>query len=439
MSFRLKTILGIAFIEAMLLLALVISSLSYLRNSNEEELQRRAATAATLFATAANDAVLSTDLARLEQLAGDLLQNPGVVYVRISDRDQLLVQAGSTEVLQRPFQADSALDRVDDGVYDTFALIREGGEDYGRVELGLSIESIQAVINEARRRTVGLAALEMALVALFSWLLGSYLTRQLTYLEAASNRVAQGDFSTKLPVRGRDELARVARTFNSMSERMGNIYRQLQLALSESNRRGERLQAILDSQLDGLVAIDKRGLITLFSHSAEQIFGYLDKEVIGRSVTMLMPEPYRGEHEDYLKNYLAGGENRTIGSVREVQGLRKDGAVFPMDLSITELRSADEQGFIGLVRDITQRKQMDDQLHASEGMKKAMLESSLDAVITVDMEGRICDFNPSASAIFGYAPDEVMGKSMADLLMPEKYRDAYRQGLQPAILIMTKT
>ncbi|MFI3184853.1 MAG: hypothetical protein QX198_02600, partial [Methylococcaceae bacterium] len=131
MNFRLKTILGIACIEALLLLALVISSLVYLRDSNEQELQRRAAMAATLFATATKDAVLSTDLARLEQLAADLLKNPGLLYVRIADNERLLVQAGSTDVLQRPFRADDKLDLVDDGIYDAYASIREAGQDYG--------------------------------------------------------------------------------------------------------------------------------------------------------------------------------------------------------------------------------------------------------------------------------------------------------------------
>ncbi|MDD1624495.1 MAG: PAS domain S-box protein [Methylococcaceae bacterium] len=430
MSFRLKTILGIVFIVGLLLLALVMSSLVYLRDSNQAELQRRAATVANLFAMATKDAVLSADLARLEQLASDFLKNPGVIYVRIADRDHLLVKAGAAKSLQQPFRADSTLDLVDDGVYDTFAIIREAGQDYGRVELGLSVESIQAVINEARQCIVILAALVMGLVALFSWLMVSNLTRQLASLEAASKRVANGEFSPQLPVRGRDEFARVAKSFNNMSEHVGNIYHELQLALSEAKQRGERLQGVVDSVMDGLIAIDKKGSITLFSHSSEQIFGYPADEVMGRNVNMLMPEPYHSAHDQYLQNYLNNGERRIIGIGREVQGLRKDGTLFPMDLSITEMFTADEQGFIGLVRDITQRKQMDEQLHDSESMKKAMLESSLDAIITIDMHGNICEFNHPATVIFGYTLAEVLGESMAELFVPEQYRDAHRQGIQ---------
>lgn len=430
MNFRLKTILGIASIEATLLLALVISSLAYLHDSNEQELQRRAVTTATLFATAAADAVLSTDVARLEQLAADFLKNPGVVYVRVADRERRLVQAGDPEVLHRPFRADETLDSVDDGVYDAVSAIRVSGQDYGKVEVGLSSESIQSVLGEARRRIVALAALEMVLVALFSWLLGSYLTRQLGDLETASKAVAQGDFGLQLPVRGKDELARAAKAFNSMSAHLDIAYGKLHQALSEAEQRSERLQTVVDSVLDGLVAIDRQGSITLFSQSAEKIFGYSADEVLGLNVNMLMPEPYHSAHDQYLRNYVETGIKRIIGIGREVQGLRKDGTVFPMDLSITELHSIDGQGFIGLVRDITERKRLDEQLRVSESMKKTMLESSLDAIVTIDMQGRICEFNQSASTTFGYTLGEVEGKSMAELFVPERYREAHRQGLQ---------
>lgn len=418
MGFRLKTILGIAFIEALLLLALVVISLAYLRESNQDELQHRAELAATLFATATNDAVLSTDVARLEQLAADFLKNPGVVYVRVSDSERLLVQAGDAVLLQRPFAADTYLDGVRDGVYDTFATITAAGQAYGRVELGLSIVSIQAMIEEARRRTIGLAALEMALVALFSWLLGSYLTRQLRDLEAASNRVAQGDFSLQLRVRGHDELAHAAKAFNSMSAQMGRIYGELQQALAESTRQGERLQTVVDSQLDGLIAIDKTGVITLFSQSAERIFGFVGDEVLGHNMNMLMSG---------ADSFWDGLQNR--GVVREVSGRRKDGTVFPMDLAVTWLRSSEQPGFLCLVRDSTERKHLYEQLRVSEGIKKAMLEASLDAIITIDVNGCICEFNQSASAIFGYTLDEVLGSPMAELIVPMALREAHWQGL----------
>jgi PAS domain S-box-containing protein len=401
MRFRLKTIVGIAFIEGLLLVVLVSSSMTYLHDSNEGELQRRASTAATLFATVTTDALLTMDLARMEQLAEDFLKNPDVVYVRIADKDRWLVQKGSAEALQRSFAPDSTLDLVNDGVYDTFSPIREAGQDYGRVELGLSVGPIQAVIKEARLRIMGLAILEMALVALFSWLLGSYLTRQLKDLTTASNRVAAGDFSLHLPIRGRDELADVAVAFNSMSVQLLKLYNDWQVALSQAQQRSVRLQAIVDSQRDGLVVTDGNGLITLFSCSAEQIFGYQAQEVMGRNVNALMPESDHGYHDQYLKNYHETGEKRVIESARQVKGLRKDGSVFIMDLSITELKTDDQFGFIGVVRDVTEIK-----------LLESVREDTLNRLqkITSRVPGVVYEFllRPDGSSCFPYASEGLL-------------------------------
>lgn len=429
MSFRLKTILGIASIETLLLLALVFSSLHDLRQSNQQALQRHASSALALLVTTSSDAVLSTDVARLSQLVGNFMQNDGVVYVRISDQQHILASAGDIRSREAFGNSDQNLEMVNDGVFDTAAPIVVAGENYGRVELGLSAAWIQDVLYQARRKVVGLAILEVTLVALFSWLLGSYLTRQLADLERAANRVAQGDQSPKLPIKGRDELAQVAKAFNAMSQRIESTYHELEQALTEAYRRGEWLHAVVDSELDGLVAIDSKGTINLFNRAAERIFGYRAEEVVGSNISQLMPEPYRSQHDQYIANYLQTGIKRVIGSGREVQGRRKDGTVFPMDLSITELRSASEQGFIGLVRDITVRKRLDEQLRISENMKKTMLESSLDGIVTIDDRGRIFEFNQAACLIFGYERDEVLGENMHTLLMPERFRDAHRKGM----------
>ena len=401
MKFRLKTIIGIAFIEGLLLVVLVSSSMTYLHDSNEVELQRRASTAATLFATVTTDALLTMDLARMEQLAEDFLKNPDVVYVRIADKDRWLVQKGSAEALQRSFAPDSTLDLVNDGVYDTFSPIREAGQDYGRVELGLSVGPIQAVIKEARLRIMGLAILEMVLVALFSWLLGSYLTRQLKDLTTASNRVAAGDFSLQLPIRGRDELAGVAIAFNSMSVYLLKLYTDWQAALSQAQQRSDRLQAIVDSQRDGLIVIDDNGLITLFSRSAEQIFGYQAEEVVGRNVNVLMPEPDHSSHDQYLKNYRETGEKRVTNSARQVQGLRKDGSVFTMDLSITDLKTDNQIVFIGVVRDVTELKLL-------EGVREDALNRL--QKITSRVPGVVYEFllRPDGRSCFPYASEGLL-------------------------------
>jgi len=127
-------------------------------------------------------------------------------------------------------------------------------------------------------------------------------------------------------------------------------------ALEEQAR---ETQAILDNVLDGIITIDERGKVASFSASAQRIFGYAESEVIGRNVSMLMPHPYRSEHDGYLARYIATGEARVIGIGREVTGRRKDGEHFPLELSISEATHDGQPLFIGIVRDITERKRVE--------------------------------------------------------------------------------
>ncbi|OYY94036.1 MAG: hypothetical protein B7Y41_08875 [Hydrogenophilales bacterium 28-61-23] len=121
----------------------------------------------------------------------------------------------------------------------------------------------------------------------------------------------------------------------------------------------ERTQAILDNMIDGIITIDQAGIVHSFTPAAERIFGYTSDEVLGRNVKMLMPNPHRDAHDGYLRNYQATGVARIIGIGREVEGQRKDGSLFPMDLAISEITHQGKPMYVGMVRDITERKRVE--------------------------------------------------------------------------------
>ena len=124
-------------------------------------------------------------------------------------------------------------------------------------------------------------------------------------------------------------------------------------ALSESEA---HLRSILDTVPDGMVVIDEHGIIQSFSVTAERMFSYTAEEVRGRNVSMLMPSPYRENHDGYIARYLATGERRIIGLGRVVAGQRKDGSTFPMELSVGEVKGERHRLFTGFVRDLTERQ-----------------------------------------------------------------------------------
>jgi len=221
MSLRWKTILGIALIEAVLLLALVYTAVGYLRSSNYEGLYKRAQTTASLFATTAKDAVLSYDLASLEIFAAELMTNPDMRYARILDADGVVfAQAGDEVLLAQPFRADERPELIDDGVYDIQANIVEGGEVYGRVQIGIDTRYLERAIVEMQKWSISLASAEMVAVALFSFVLGTYLTAQLAILRRAAKAVEADNLDIEVPEKGQDEIAEVGHAFNRMISRL---------------------------------------------------------------------------------------------------------------------------------------------------------------------------------------------------------------------------
>ncbi len=129
------------------------------------------------------------------------------------------------------------------------------------------------------------------------------------------------------------------------------------------------LRSILDTVPEAMIIIDERGLIQSFSAAAAELFGYRRDEVIGENVRILMPEPYKAEHDTYIDNYLRTGERRIIGYGRLVKAITKDGTVFPIELSIGEARSKNRRMFTGFVRDLTSRQKMEEELRQSQKME----------------------------------------------------------------------
>jgi len=130
-----------------------------------------------------------------------------------------------------------------------------------------------------------------------------------------------------------------------------------------------RLGAVVDTAVDGVILIDAHGLIMKFNPACEKLFKYRLAEVIGQNVRMLMPGPYRSEHDGYLTNYLTSGEKKIIGIGREVVGQRKDGSTFPMDLSVGEAKQDGESIFVGIIHDLTSRKRTEEQLIQAQKME----------------------------------------------------------------------
>src|SRR5689334_3185414 len=185
------------------------------------------------------------------------------------------------------------------------------------------------------------------------------------------------------------------------------------VALDDSE---QRLRAILDTAVEGIITIVENGIIESMNPAAVKIFGYKPAELIGRNINLLMPSPYHEQHDGYLAHYRRTGKAQIIGIGREVSGRRKDGTVFPMDLSVSEVNLTGQRLFTGFVRDITERKEAEKALlHFA-----AMVESSDDAIIGKTLDGHITSWNKGAEKVFGYTREEMQGKHISVLIPADR-------------------
>lgn len=159
--------------------------------------------------------------------------------------------------------------------------------------------------------------------------------------------------------------------------------RDEQRAIKEANEAEMRLQSVLNAAVDGIMTIDGAGVILSANPAACRIFGYRAKELLGKPVTKLMPEPYRSEHDGYMRQYMESGRAKIIGKPgREVEGLRKDGSLVPLELAVSDIWLGDTFLFTGILRDITKRKAAEQALADANSLlqiRQARLEHDLDA------------------------------------------------------------
>jgi two-component system, LuxR family, sensor kinase FixL len=186
-------------------------------------------------------------------------------------------------------------------------------------------------------------------------------------------------------------------------------------ALTEVSRHATWLERLIETTQDAVISIDRRGCVVLFNAAAERVFGYSAHEIIGHKVNDLMAEPYATEHDGYIVRYEQTGEPRAIGRIRTVEGRRKNGETFPLELSVTQVATGESEQvhYAAFIRDISE-------VRRSQAWLQSLIETTQDAVLSIDRQGRIVLFNPAAEYIFGYSRDEVLGQKV-NMLMAEPY------------------
>ena len=189
-------------------------------------------------------------------------------------------------------------------------------------------------------------------------------------------------------------------------------------------------EELLHSSVDGVVIVDRNGQIERLNPAIENLFNYKDSELIGENVSVLMTDENAKLLKHAIKHYLETDQSHLVGHSFESIGMKKDGTEFDIELSISEFNASGRVCFAGFIRDISERTQA----LANETRAKAQFENAMnaamDAIIIIDHEGKITSFNPAAEDIFGHKFDEVSGKKLSDVIIPDRYREAHDKGMK---------
>ena len=169
---------------------------------------------------------------------------------------------------------------------------------------------------------------------------------------------------------------------------------------SKKNTTVEPLDALMEAAVDAIIIIDEEGSIQRFNRAAEAMFGYPESDVRGRNVSLLMPEPNRSRHDGYLGRYARSGEAAIIGKGREETGLRSNGESFPMQLSVGEIRQTDQRSFVGIIRDVTEMRQAQEQVRHLE---EQLLHADRLVILGELTAGIAHEINQPLTAIAAYA------------------------------------
>ncbi|HEX2854624.1 MAG TPA: PAS domain S-box protein [Opitutaceae bacterium] len=279
--------------------------------------------------------------------------------------------------------------------------------------LYLHVETAPVVARWVRVSIVVAGAIIAAILLvtyLFSRALQKRLSDPILALANTARAVSEhGDYTVRATKHSRDEVGTLTDAFNHMLIQIHGQDR----ALRESEG---RVRAVINSALSAVIVMDAKGMIADWNARAESMFGWSRAEALGRKLgDTIVPARYRERHERGMDHYLATGDGPVLNRSMEMSALRRNGTEFPVEISISPLKTDNVITFCGFITDITERKRIEE----VRARLVSIVESSEDAIIGNTLDGTITSWNRGAEKIFGYAPAEAIGQPLSILTPPE--------------------
>ncbi len=278
-----------------------------------------------------------------------------------------------------------------------------------------------AAANRDRLRWILVAgtAITVAIGAVVTWLLSRDIGTAMADLTDRSRRIAGGQLDARIGSSRTDEIGQAANAFDDMADRLQDTMRRLEHAAAQAQEREGRLRTIVDNAAEGILAIAEDGTITTANPAAREMFAADGSSLVGRCFDDLLAEPPDRPKPTFADIRPEPGSER--GVLRAVDGCRTDGSTFPLEAMVSEIPDGAERLFIGIMRDITERRQAEERLQhqigvaeRAESSARAVLDAAGDAMILIGRDGMILTLNRQFSVTFGVDADEVSATPMRE-------------------------
>ncbi|USH05047.1 response regulator [Grimontia kaedaensis] len=365
MTFRLKTILGIALIELILLAVLIVSGIGWLRDSNEQQIISNGERLSQTFAIAVRDAIISTDLANLRAFTNEAIRNGDIAYIRImNEQGQVLAEANTLHESSVAPNYEQLPSEATDGIYDIRYSVSIDEYAVGQIEVGLDVRAFSQLILDAQKSAVSIAALEMVLVALFSLVFGSLLTKQLLTLREGALKIQKNGPGEVVRVKGKDEIAQVANAFNDMSVALSHTYEELS---QEKNRykqlaaQNKMLAEIVEQSHEAYLITDLDGYVALSNDALNELLDYKERETCDRDFQELLFGEHTSEVGAYqLREAINKGERITV----RAECFTRTGEPFQTEITAFPIINAAgmTDRYVLIVRDASERHEFEEML-----------------------------------------------------------------------------
>ncbi len=263
-----------------------------------------------------------------------------------------------------------------------------------------------------------LATIFIALIVNYLWQ-DRVLRNPIHKLLNMANMLSEGNFTRSITVAGSDEIGQLGSAMEYLRANLVTVTEHM-------HEHSEHTQAILENVGEGIITIDEYGIINSFNSAACHIFGYETSEVVGMNINMLLPEPHRSRHDGYLANYLRTGKKNAIGRWLENFGVRSNGEQFPIKILISEIERQGRKIFIGVVRDITERKATERALYEARDRAQNYLDVASVMLFSLDKQGCVTMLNRAGCTITGCTFTDLQGRNWFDTCVPASDRHELR-------------